>query len=155
MEPVIEYLQSVAVENAALLRTLALGSLGFFVITPIAAPALIILMPADMLVRRRRRLRDYSPLRRGIFIFWHVVKNIVGIGLVIIGLMLLFLPGQGLLTIFAGTLLSDFPGKRGMLARLLGSGRVRPVIDKLRERYNRPPMIDPDRDESANPPGVD
>ena len=39
------------------------------------------------------------------------LKNSVGLILVCLGIVLLFIPGQGLLTIFAGLMLMNFPGK--------------------------------------------
>jgi len=65
---------------------------------------------------------------------------IVGIALSIPGI-----PGQGVLTILAGLILMDFPGKRRLLLVALRRGPVRAVVDRLRARRGRPPLeIPPD-----------
>ena len=127
-------------EHASLLKGLAFVSLGFFIRTPIAVPAVLVLMPGDFLVRKRRPLSSRPPLKRTVYILWHILKNLVGIVLMLLGFLLLFLPGQGLLTIFAGTMLADIPGKRALLRRLLGAGGIRSTVDKLRTRHGRKPL---------------
>ena len=66
----------------------------------------------------------------------------------VLGFLLLFMPGQGLLTLFAGTLLADLPFKRRLLSRLLGAGGVRPTVEKIRRRFGRTPLIFPEKDDS-------
>ncbi len=139
-----------ATEHASLLKGLAFGSLGFFILTPIAAPAVLVLMPADILVRKRRPLSSRPPLKRTVYILWHILKNLAGIVLILLGFLLLFLPGQGLLTLLTGTMLADVPGKRAMLRRILGAGGIRPTVDKLRVRHGRKPLDYPGENNFQN-----
>lgn len=48
----------------------------------------------------------------------NVAKNTGGVCLIIIGFLLIFTPGPGLLTILAGLYLTSFPGKPALVARL-------------------------------------
>ncbi|BBO17940.1 conserved hypothetical protein [Candidatus Brocadia pituitae] len=48
----------------------------------------------------------------------HIAKNVGGVFLIIIGCMLIFTPGPGLLTILAGLYITSFPGKPALVARL-------------------------------------
>lgn len=48
----------------------------------------------------------------------NVAKNTGGVCLIIIGFMLIFTPGPGLLTILAGLYITSFPGKPALVARL-------------------------------------
>jgi hypothetical protein len=48
----------------------------------------------------------------------NVAKNTGGVCLIIIGFMLIFTPGPGLLTIMAGLYITSFPGKSALVARL-------------------------------------
>ena len=57
-----------------------------------------------------------------------IVKNLVGAGLVLAGLAMLLLPGQGLLTIAIGVLLIDFPGKHNLEGKII---RVSPVLKSI------------------------
>ncbi|MDF1566427.1 MAG: PGPGW domain-containing protein [Spirochaetaceae bacterium] len=125
-------------------KSLTLGSAIFFIVTPLLAPALIVLMPSDILIRPRRRFAETPRTRLIPYILWHLVKNLLGFSLMMLGFLLLFMPGQGLLTLFAGTLLADLPFKRRLLARLLGAGGVRPGVEKIRRRFGRTPLIFPE-----------
>jgi hypothetical protein len=51
-------------------------------------------------------------------------KNALGVLFYLSGLAMLILPGQGLLTIFIGLVLLDFPRKRVLVRRLLGYRRI-------------------------------
>ena len=72
-----------------------------------------------------------------------VLRNTVGGALVALGVALLFLPGQGLLTIVLGLALADFPGRRRLLARVLRSPGVLHGLNRLRRRQGHEPFLDP------------
>ena len=74
----------------------------------------------------------------------HVVKNVIGVVLLIIGLAMLVLPGQGMLTIVVALMLLDFPGKRRLTLRILRLRHVRSGIDWIRAKAKQPPLILPD-----------
>ena len=57
-----------------------------------------------------------------------VIKNGTGFILVCFGVILLFIPGQGLLTIFAGLMLMNFPGKRNLELHIV---RKKPVLNAI------------------------
>ncbi|HHT9114331.1 MAG: PGPGW domain-containing protein [Planctomycetes bacterium] len=48
----------------------------------------------------------------------NVAKNTGGVCLIIIGFVLIFTPGPGLLTILAGLYITSFPGKPALVAKL-------------------------------------
>ncbi len=79
----------------------------------------------------------------------HVVKNVIGVLLLIIGLAMLVLPGQGLLTIVVALMLLDFPGKRRLTLRILRERHVRSAIDWMRARAGQPPLILPQSEDSS------
>ena len=64
-----------------------------------------------------------SPVLRGL---WKVAKNVLGLALVGLGLLLSLpgVPGQGILTVLIGLILLDFPGKRALERRLV----TRPAV---------------------------
>ena len=70
-----------------------------------------------------------------------VLRNIVGWPLLIIGLVLIPLPGQGLLTTLAGLALADVPGKRPLALFLLRRGPVRRAVDKMRSLHGKGPLL--------------
>jgi hypothetical protein len=141
-----------ATENGNLLKGMALGSLGFFVLTPLAAPVFLVMMPADILVRSRRRMSERATLGKLGFVFWHIFKNLIAVALMLLGILLLFLPGQGLLTLFAGTMLADIPGKKALLHRLLKAKGIKSKVDRLRVKYRKIALIYPDRSSTTTFP---
>jgi|SRR5215204_5141762 len=70
-----------------------------------------------------------------------VAKNIVGLMLVIAGIVMLIGPGQGILTILIGLILMDIPGKRPFEARIIKQPAVLAVVNNLRAKYNKPPLV--------------
>jgi hypothetical protein len=74
----------------------------------------------------------------------HLVKNVLGLILLLVGLAMLVLPGQGLLTIVVALMLLDFPGKRRLTLRIMRGRHVRSWIDWIRARAKRPPLILPE-----------
>jgi len=74
----------------------------------------------------------------------HVVKNVIGVVLLFVGLAMLVLPGQGMLTIVVALMLLDFPGKRRLTLRILRLRHVRSAIDWMRAKAKQPPLILPD-----------
>lgn len=69
-----------------------------------------------------------------------LAKNLLGGLLVFAGVLMLVLPGQGLLTILAGLVVSEFPRKRELELALLRRGPVRAAVDALRRRAGAPPL---------------
>jgi len=54
---------------------------------------------------------------------------------------MLFLPGQGVLTMLIGISMLDFPGKRKIEAKLIGQPTVLSVINGMRKRRGKPPLV--------------
>jgi hypothetical protein len=75
---------------------------------------------------------------------WGVVilKNILGVFLIVLGIALSLpgVPGQGILTILLGIIMLDIPGKRPIEARIIQRPSILAAINKLRTRYNKPPL---------------
>lgn len=72
-----------------------------------------------------------------------IAKNILGVFLVLIGILLSLpgIPGQGILTILLGLIMLDIPGKRPLEAKIIKRPNVLYAINKLRGKYNKPPLI--------------
>ncbi len=72
------------------------------------------------------------------------VKNLVGALLVIAGIVMLFLPGQGLLTLLVGLMIMNYPGKYALECWLIQRPGVLPAINWLRRKSNQLPLRAPD-----------
>jgi hypothetical protein len=113
-------------------------SLGMVILGAVLAPIVVARMPADYFVRgaHDRASATSGPIRIGL----HWLKNIAGVLLVLAGIAMLVLPGQGVLTVLVGLSLLDFPGKRRLELRLVGIGAVRRVVQAIRRRAGKPPL---------------
>lgn len=108
----------------------------------VAVPWLIVRMPADyFLARGKPRMRT-----RAVHSALWVLRNSVGLMLVLLGFILMFLPGQGLLTMLIGLAISTFPGKYRIERAIIRRRAVYDSINWMRRRAGRPPIIYPDRD---------
>jgi hypothetical protein len=89
---------------------------------------------------------------RPLFVRWsvRVLKNVLGAFLVVAGALMLFTPGQGVLTILLGLLLLDLPGKRPLERKLVSLPRVRQALNRLRARFGRPPLVLEERGEKKD-----
>ena len=72
-----------------------------------------------------------------------ILKNVLGVMLVILGLLLSLpgVPGQGLLTILLGLIMIDIPGKRPLEAKIIKRPTILVAANKLRARYNKKPLV--------------
>ena len=125
--------------HQSLLLALGAGSIAMFVGTLVAVPFVICRLPRDIYVRRR------APRARpvGLGAVLALARNLFGLAIIAAGILMLVLPGQGLLTIVIGVALVDFPGKHAVERRLIGHPRVIDAMNALRERFGRPPLESP------------
>lgn len=117
------------------------GSIALFVAGLIALPILARKIPADYFAHDRRPAsrfaRHHWALRLGLLI----LKNLLAVVLIVTGIAMLVLPGQGLLTILVGFLLLDMPGKYRLEKWLIKRRAVNKPINWLRKRGGIDPLI--------------
>ncbi|MBX3439437.1 MAG: hypothetical protein KF861_18255 [Planctomycetaceae bacterium] len=127
--------------NGDIVWGLTICSAVMFVGTLLVVPILLARIPEDYFLHPPRLQTQgwdaRHPLTR---VTVRIAKNILGVVIVVAGLAMLILPGQGLLTVLVGGLLLDLPGKRGLEVALLRRPHVYRAVDWLRKRANRPPL---------------
>ncbi len=118
---------------------LGIASAAMLVISAMVIPYLIVRLPADFYAEsnHRRRFFQDHPILRSLFL---AVKNTLGALLLVAGILMLVLPGQGILTILAALALLDFPGKRKLEMGILHRPAVFKRINWLRRRAGREPL---------------
>ena len=128
-----------AVLTKEILIGLTIASVVFFVGTLIAIPFILVRLPRNYFDERhsRRWMPDHHPVLR---LAGLIVKNAVGAVFLTVGIALLFLPGQGILTILLGVSMLDFPGKRYCERKIVGQPAVLKAINALRAKYDKPPL---------------
>ena len=118
---------------------LALLSIVTFALSLMLLPYLIRRIPSDYfltLSEEKPKLRDYNVK----ILLLMLVKNIFGMLLFASGVAMLFLPGQGLITIFISLLLMNFPGKTRLIAFLTSQKKVRISINWIRAKTGKEPI---------------
>ncbi len=109
-------------------------SVAMFVGTLLAVPWLVVRLPPDYFVRPHRRRTLPA----------QVLRNALGVALVLLGILLLVLPGQGILTVLLGLSIVDLPFKRRLLERILHQRKVAEGIQSLRRKAGKPPLALPE-----------
>lgn len=121
-------------ENQTLLVALGVFSLLTFFGTLLALPFLLVQIPADYFSNNARgsgRWQQQHPLVRWLLV---VLKNLLGVLLLLAGIAMLVLPGQGLLTMLMGIVLLDFPGKFQLERAIVSRPAVLRSINWIRRR---------------------
>jgi hypothetical protein len=127
-------------EYQVLFTGLFITSLITFILSLILLPWLVARIPRDYFlssVRNPEALKKNHPLIRLILI---VGKNTVGAVLLTGGVIMLFIPGQGLLTIAMGLLLMDYPGKFQLERRIARNKAVLNGLNWLRAKVHAAPL---------------
>ncbi len=126
--------------HKALLAWLGTASVVMFVGTLAAVPFVVAWLPKDYFRRRRRRELLQASRHPALRVAWWVVKNVLAVLLILLGIAMLVLPGQGILTILLGLVLLDFPGKRRMELALVRRPKVLATLNWIRRKMGRPPL---------------
>ena len=115
-------------------------SLVSFIASIAGTTMLLMSLPADYFKMEERMHRIKNPVFR---ICLSSLKNLFGGLLVIVGVLLSLpgVPGQGILTILTGLIISDFPGKRRLERRLVRVPVVLSAANQIRSRFKRPPLV--------------
>ena len=121
-----------------------LGSLSIFIlITSVFMMVLIIsFLPEDYFKSENRNLissvqSSQYPLLKLLVL---ITKNFFGILLLMSGILMLVLPGQGILTIITGLVFMDYPGKYKFERKLLKQKGVINSINWIRSRLSKPSL---------------
>jgi len=128
--------------NEATIWYLAVFSIISFMGTLMLVPVLIIKIPEDYFAEKKRHswepwAHEHPVIRWSLLI----TKNVLGYILVVLGIAMLVLPGQGVLTIFIGIMFINFPGKYRLERWVVMQAPVLNTINKLRHRAGRAPLI--------------
>lgn len=103
-------------------------------------PWMIRRLPSDYFSKEEREnclFKGDSPLIKSTFI---LLKNIVGGILVLSGIAMLFLPGQGILTVVAGIFFMDFPYKYKIEKWIIRQPVVFKMFNKIRQKAHKAPF---------------
>ena len=121
-----------------------LGSLSIFIliISVFMMVLIISFLPEDYFKSENRNLissvqNSRYPLLKLLVL---ITKNFFGVLLLLSGILMLVLPGQGILTIVTGLVFMDYPGKYKFERKLLRQKGVINSINWIRSRHSKPSL---------------
>jgi Trk-type K+ transport system membrane component len=122
-----------------MLKWLGLFSTITFFLSLLIIPWIISRLPSDFF----RHLRDHKTKEHHHPLMWILLRSLrhfLGTILLLAGILMLFLPGQGILTIILGLSLLDFPGKKKAKDAFLRRHSVHTGLNWIREKEGKPPF---------------
>jgi hypothetical protein len=127
--------------SPAVLAGLTAFSALTFLASLVGVPYFLSRLPSDYFSRRERSALGIPegpmpPFRVAL----RVLRNLLGLVLVLLGIAMLVLPGQAIVTIIIGVFLMDFPGKRRFERWVIARPRVMRTLNSLRLRAGQPPI---------------
>ncbi|HYW79916.1 MAG TPA: PGPGW domain-containing protein [Thermoguttaceae bacterium] len=126
--------------NDTMLWWLAAISAITFVATLIVVPWLIVRIPEDYFEAPRRHRMPWADQHAVVRVVLLIGKNLLACVLLVAGVAMLLLPGQGILTLLVGILLLNFPGKYELERWLIRRHPVLRSVNWLRRRAGHGPL---------------
>lgn len=113
-------------------------SLLLMVVTLFVSGVLLVRLPADYFVKAQDLRPETALIQpRWLTLVLSVLRNIIGFTLLVAGIIMLVLPGQGVITIIAALLLLDFPGKFKLIGKLVASPKVQSGMNHIRKKFGK------------------
>jgi hypothetical protein len=119
-----------------------------FVLSLLLIPYLIGLLTPECFIKLSDKAKKRPRLTAGSLLLL-ILRNLLGVLLLVAGFAMLFLPGQGLLTMLIGVLLISFPGKYRLVTHLIRRPGFRHSLDWLRSKRRKPPFIWPESGDNS------
>lgn len=140
----IETIAAFYKEHEVILGIIGGISVLLFFASILSLPFLVSLIPVDYF-QNPEPYKTYRSFKHPVIrILIISAKNIAGWSLIFAGILMLLLPGQGLIALSMGVALINFPGKRKVVCKLIGNQRIFRSINWLREKRNKKPLLAPE-----------
>ena len=123
-------------------------SIVMFVGTLVVLPILIVRMSPDHFLHRKPPPDSWRGSHPAVRWSVLIIKNVVGAALLVAGLVMLVVPGQGILAILVGLSMMNVPGKRRLELWMVRQKPVLRAINWIRAKGHRPPLQLPERQAS-------
>jgi|TARA_B110000438_G_C15767434_1_gene630285 hypothetical protein len=129
--------------NSSILISLGGLSILMVILSIIGAGWFISKIPEDYFIHEKRQHGNWNEYSSEVRIVIIIAKNIFGVAMLISGLLLLVLPGQGLLTMIIGLLLIDYPGKFRLEQKIISIPSVFKGLNWFRAKSKKPYLKHP------------
>ena len=109
--------------------------------TLIVVPLILVRLPAGYLLRSDRQGAPWMSRNQYLRVPIFLARNLLGAILVLAGILMLVLPGQGVLTIIIGLVLMEFPGKYHAERWVMNRPSVLTAINWIRVKASKPKLL--------------
>jgi len=134
-----EWLTTWAHDNATLLTLVSIASIALLCLTVFLTPWLVAQLPTNYFSEEPIAVKAH-PVRALVV---KVGRNLIGSLIVLAGLLMILLPGPGLITLVVGLSLCDFKAKKRLIRRIVDRPAVIDSLNWMRRRHNKAPLIPP------------
>ena len=124
--------------HPSVLIGLGVSSIFIFILSLLGVSWFVAQIPEDYFLTTKRSpsgLEKKAPVLRLLLL---IGKNFLGVCLIAGGLLMLVLPGQGLITIITGLLLIDYPGKFQLEQKIVSIPSVLRTLNWIRIKAKKP-----------------
>jgi hypothetical protein len=108
-----------------------------FVVSLIFTPFLVSKIPRDYFTNAKYHQLEIKHFGHLIVV---VSRSVLGFVLVLLGFVMLFTPGQGILAIIVGLFLMEFPGKKRLEHKIIENEVTFKVLNWMRKKFKQPPF---------------
>ncbi len=129
----LDLISSYFTEYEYILITIGIVSGVVFIVSLLAMPWLLGTIPVDYFTNDNHCKNESH-------FFITVIKNLFGFVLLLVGVIMLVTPGQGIISILLGLFLMEFPGKRQLELKLINHNPTFKTLNWLRSKANKPPF---------------
>ncbi len=124
-------------QNSFLLQWIAMISALTFVVSLLIIPFIISKLPNDFFSKIREGHTTTNNNSKLYNLILFCLRNIFGFTFLLAGILMLFMPGQGILTIVLGISLMVFPGKRKLVNKLIEQKSVQHGLNWIRRKTGK------------------
>jgi len=129
-------------QHVMLVGSLTAGSTILLLLSIVATPWIVARLPEDYLLQRDGKAPAHPLIRVSI----DALRTLFGAALVSLGVLMLVIPGPGLITLLMGLSIARFPGKHRLLRYVASRETVYSSLNWMRKRYGKPPLLHPHRE---------
>lgn len=119
---------------------LATASIFVFLASIFLVSFLVVRMPSDYFLIEHKAGDRWKGLPFALQCLILLFQQLIGCFLILMGVLMLALPGQGVLTILIGVMLTRFPGKPRLMLWLIQQPGVLRSINWIRRRAGKAPL---------------
>ncbi len=127
-------------EYAAWIAIISLLSL---IIGYISMRMFVVRIPVDYFSHHKRHTISDETRHPVVILMLAGLKNLLGIFLILAGIIMLFTPGQGLLSILFGLMVMNYPGKYRLECWIINRPLIINTINRMRKKKGYPPLQPP------------